>query len=138
MPKKEFRIVASTGDNFYQFYYIIQMPAGDFYHGMVGSDPSRTSIHTSGQINWHYSKGKQISFPAKQKLTELRGIRQLCSMSIGKLVFQNPHFSIAPSKTKVKEPIPVFSCHRILHEPGQSRIHLNPKIEEIQTNPRFF
>ena len=101
MPKKEFRIVASTGDNFYQFYYIIQMPAGDFYHGMVGSDPSRTSIHTSGQINWHYSKGKQISFPAKQKLTELRGIRQLCSMSIGKLVFQNPHFSIAPSKTKV-------------------------------------
>ena len=104
MPKKEFRIVASTGDNFYQFYYIIQMPAGDFYHGMVGSDPSRTSNHTSGQINWHYSKGKQISFPAKQKLTELTGIRQLCSMSIGKLVFQNPHFSIAKLRVEFIAP----------------------------------
>ena len=100
MPKKEYRIVASTGDNFYQFYYVIQMPAGDFYHGMVGTNPSRTSIHVSGQVNWHYSKGKKISSPAKQKLHELSGLRQLCAMTIGKLVFSNPHFSIAPSKRK--------------------------------------
>lgn len=100
MPKKEFRIVASTGEYYNQFYYIIQMPGSDFYHGAMGADPTRTSIHASGAVNWHYSKGKKITSPPKQKLVDLTGLRQLCSMSIGKLVFENPALSKPPTKAK--------------------------------------
>src|SRR5215217_2087127 len=99
MSKKEYRIIASTGESFYEFFYIIQMPAGDFYYGGMGTEPSRTSVHASGIVNVHMAKQK-IIYPAKQKLKELKGLQQLCSMSIGKLVFENPHFSQTPRKAK--------------------------------------
>ena len=101
MPKKEFRIIASTGENFYEFFSIKQMPAGDFYYGGMGTESSRTSIHVSGVVNVHMTKDHKITYPPKEKLLELKGLRQLCAMSIGKLVFESPHFSKTPRKAKV-------------------------------------
>ncbi len=100
MPKKEFRIIASNGTSFYEFFYLIQMPAGDFYYGTMGSEPSRTSVHVSGTVNLHWGKEK-IIYPPTRKLNELKGLWQMCGMSIGRLVFDNPHFSKSPKKGKV-------------------------------------
>jgi hypothetical protein len=142
MPKKEFRIIASTGESFYEFFYVKQMPAGDFYYGSVGTEPTRTSIHASGVVNVHMAK-QTIRYSPKQKLQELKGLRQLCSMSIGKLVFENPHFSKPPRKGKVDGLI-YFDIRKFKSDVGLMIFLLEPEgysslnsLSKFMKNPHF-
>ncbi len=143
MPKKEFRIIASTGENFYEFFYIIQMPAGDFYYGGVGVNRSRTSIHASGTVNMHYSNGEKIILPPNEKLKSLKGLRQLCGMTIGNAVFQNSSFSKPPRKGKVDGLI-YFDIRKFKSSVGLMLFLLEPYqysclevLHKIIKNPHF-
>jgi hypothetical protein len=100
MPDKKYRIIATDGNKQYEFFYITHAPSGDFYYGQTGSDPSRTSVHSSGVTNIHHNQGQTTRFPATQRLTDIKGLKQLCSMSIGKLVFPNTHVSKTPEFKK--------------------------------------
>jgi len=142
MSQKEFRIIASTGENFYEFFYIKQIPAGDFYYGSVGSEPTRTSIHASGVVNVHMAE-QTIRYPAKQKLAELKGLKQLCAMSIGKLVFKNPHFSKPPRQAKVNGLI-YFDIRKFKSAIGLMIFLLEPEsysslsnLNKFMDNPHF-
>jgi len=135
-------VIVGTGDNFYEFFYVKQMPAGDFYYGGMGTEPTRTSIHASGVVNVHMAK-QIVRYPAKQKLHELKGLRQLCAMSIGKLVFQNPQFSKPPRKAKVNGLI-YFDIRKFKSDVGLMIFLLEPEnysslssLNKFMDNPHF-
>jgi hypothetical protein len=86
MTRKEFRVLATNGDWVREILYFIQGPKGDIYYGEPGSKNYRASLHSSGVA--HTKSGEHVIRQGQgTKLSELKGLRQLFGMSMGKLTF---------------------------------------------------
>ncbi|MFM9985553.1 MAG: hypothetical protein ACKVOK_10005 [Flavobacteriales bacterium] len=99
MGKKEFRIVASNGEKYCEFYYITQMPAGDFIYGGIGNHEIRWTYHVSGKQHMHRAGKRHDN--TQPSLKEIKGLIQIQDMGMGKLVFSRPGFGKEPRTKKV-------------------------------------
>ena len=89
--EKKYKVLVTNGEWLKEFLYFVQNPKGDFYVGQVGSNPTKTSVHVSGVS--HMRTGEhRIPLGRGTKLADLKGFRQLFSMSVGRLVFGSPYF----------------------------------------------
>lgn len=91
MKRKEFRIIATNGSWTKEFLFFVQGAKGDIYYGEPDHLGLRTSVHASGVAHQRTS-GFLIPLGRGQRLSQFKGMRQLFSLNIGKLVFVNPHF----------------------------------------------
>jgi hypothetical protein len=89
--EKKFKVLVTNGEWLKEFLYFVQNAKGDFYLGQIGIEPNKTSVHASGVT--HMRTGShRIPLGHGTKLSDLKGLRQLFSVSIGRLVFGSPYF----------------------------------------------
>lgn len=100
----EYRIIATDGENQYQIYSIKKHKDGDLYLGNGGDKPTRISVHQSGVVNTHFEFNDGRTHTDRKnlgsKIDEIKGLVQICFMSIGRDVVKNPLFSTVPKKKK--------------------------------------
>ena len=142
MKRKEFRIIATDGGWTKEFLFFVQGPKGDIYYGEPTHLGLRTSIHASGVAHQRTS-GLLIPLGRGEKLSQFKGMRQLFSMSIGRLVFVSPHFG-KPFNRKKVDGVVLIDVRKFKSDIGIMAFLLEPvhadelnKLMKILHEPQF-